>query len=99
MDYRATATWDVRWELDHPLKVVNFLKHLHDDIVSDVAEKLLIVDRDFGKFREKVVRHEDGSRSVAPLLSCLCFRLDVFLWCDTACHVLGLVHALEVGEV
>ena len=74
MNHRATATRDVSWKLDHPLKVVDFLKHLHDDIVSDVAEKLLIFDRNFSKLREKVVRHEDGSRSVAPLFSCLSFR-------------------------
>ena len=99
MDDRTAATRDVRWELDHPLKVVDLLKHLHDDIVGDVAEKLLIFIRNFGKLREKVVRHEDGSRSVAPLFSRLRFRLNVLLWGDAACHVLGLVHSLEVGEV
>ena len=60
MDDTTSARWNVCRELNYPVQIDNFLKHLHDDIEADVAEKLFIIHVDFCELLEDLSWDVDG---------------------------------------
>lgn len=98
VDQTSALTRHVVWELNHPVHVFDLFQKLHDHIVGDVLEVLLVFNRHLRKISENSVRDVDRPRL---LLLSFCNILVSLNLCrsNAACHVLSLIHLLDFLEV